>query len=614
MGRHITVVPNSAISVRSDTDDRRCWVVGTKRIVIMQIKIRAVIRQINIDKFTAAMHKEMEQIFVEAARQFLIEISRRIPVRTGFLRGAFSTLEDVVGNVENTGKPRSKKKTKATGVGKRPLRDTTAIAIRIAKLRDQQEKTLKRIKRLREAEQNRDPQRTKRELLERNVGTQRERKEFDRTLQKRLQNSAAKERARAIRQNNIRRKLLKRATEREAQIEKYIKSYETKAKIKLDRRLSDDRRVAQLELEKLIQRRQAAFQRYLKTLNNAHYGKVTTIKTLGKGTTVGKFNFRKLRVRQNATLSTEEYNRRVKALRAQVNKKNKSMLRIENKINTLDQQALSGVSKKSLIRLRKRLKERLEDQLEGADLERELNLRLVETIRKRNSRKSLNFGSDLLAQLSRRKALKNLRNQTFQKPRTNLRFKTTDTETDVRLNPVTRTNKGTIRGLGFSTNKFALRQGEEAVGKAFRLFEYYYPPVGGRVLKTPRSGRRFATPPSGIIQTQSSNSLLGQYRSSTQALFSELAKFRQAAGLSSPQLEPLIKANSKLPDKFQFNYRVDITYLQVAFASAWYAAISAFNRHIAINVLRRIPQLDKFTYDEIHELKGTTVSSTLSRR
>lgn len=52
------------------------------------------------DAWKLLMQAQLEVLFQNAAREFLRAASSRIPVRTGFLRGSFSTLADAVRPVE----------------------------------------------------------------------------------------------------------------------------------------------------------------------------------------------------------------------------------------------------------------------------------------------------------------------------------------------------------------------------------------------------------------------------------------------------------------------------------------------------------------------------------
>ncbi len=64
-----------------------------------KIKLEVAQFQFDGDAYTKAFRLAVTRAVRLAARAFLLETANRIPVRTGFLRGAFGTLEDVVGSV-----------------------------------------------------------------------------------------------------------------------------------------------------------------------------------------------------------------------------------------------------------------------------------------------------------------------------------------------------------------------------------------------------------------------------------------------------------------------------------------------------------------------------------
>jgi hypothetical protein len=63
---------------------------------------KAVINCINTDigRYTKAAEQSAKQLIRLAAREWLVAAVRRIPIRTGFLRGAFTPLEQLVGHVQ----------------------------------------------------------------------------------------------------------------------------------------------------------------------------------------------------------------------------------------------------------------------------------------------------------------------------------------------------------------------------------------------------------------------------------------------------------------------------------------------------------------------------------
>lgn len=66
------------------------------------IEVNVEINPIVFDRegYTRDLRLAMSRAMRAAAREFLLVINSRIPIRTGFLRGAFGTLESVVGSVD----------------------------------------------------------------------------------------------------------------------------------------------------------------------------------------------------------------------------------------------------------------------------------------------------------------------------------------------------------------------------------------------------------------------------------------------------------------------------------------------------------------------------------
>lgn len=89
--------------------------------------VRASLLELDGKAFTDAIKKSCREALIKAARKFLVAALPRVPVYTGFARGAFGTLEDAVGRFQAGGAsaPRidTKKKgaTKATNPSDRAL-------------------------------------------------------------------------------------------------------------------------------------------------------------------------------------------------------------------------------------------------------------------------------------------------------------------------------------------------------------------------------------------------------------------------------------------------------------------------------------------------------------
>ena len=65
----------------------------------MNMEVQADAVKFNKDKFLKVMHEQVRQAFIKGAQQFLLAAVPRIPVYTGFSRGAFRNLEDLAGKV-----------------------------------------------------------------------------------------------------------------------------------------------------------------------------------------------------------------------------------------------------------------------------------------------------------------------------------------------------------------------------------------------------------------------------------------------------------------------------------------------------------------------------------
>lgn len=67
----------------------------------MQITLSGYVDIPDIDKWLAAVRKEMRRVFMIAGQKFLLAAVPRVPIWTGMARGAFRNLEDLVGKVTN---------------------------------------------------------------------------------------------------------------------------------------------------------------------------------------------------------------------------------------------------------------------------------------------------------------------------------------------------------------------------------------------------------------------------------------------------------------------------------------------------------------------------------
>lgn len=583
----------------------------------LSISIRADVGKFETERFTKAMDKAMQDLFVGAAREFLINAVSRIKVRTGFLRGAFSTLEDAVGNFELTGaKPRTiVGKRKGKGVGSRPNQDLESIASKLLSARERQNRLLKRISKLRGREEARYLKNIQRQLDEQAKENSRD-KTIKVSLQEKALDAQKKEnrRNKVLRERQQRAKLLRSASINQAQINKLLDDFERKAKLTKTSKIGEKKRQLRLRVEIAKQKREQAFFRSFRALNDLRNGYVTT-KFVGGKSVSGTYTFKKSkrRVKILAKIDEAEYKRRYKQLQTTFNSKNRRLVNLEKQLQDLTIEASKAINPKRLKKLKAQILKRIKRENKGKRLagekknsrrrlnERSLAKELIKIINRKAQRKEA--GNAIFSLIKKKKELQDLRRQTLQRPRLNLR----DEEGNLRLNTVTRIKGGKIRGQQRS-GKFDLREGEQATGNPFRLVEYYYPNLGriGRVLKTPKSGRQFATAPSKIITVTKVNN------PKNAQLFQQLASARRAAGLKVGK--DVLKAAGALdsvPNQYTFNYSVNIRYLAInetrEFWYAWTNATRAFNNYLVRNTLAKLPKLEDYTLVDQISLTNLTV-------
>ncbi len=587
----------------------------------MAIEIRAEVGRLDSKRFTKAMETELEKVFVEAARAFLIAATRRIPVRTGFLRGAFSRLEDVVGSFE-FGSSRSSLSRKGTtrkrgrGIGSRPGRDSAGVALRFVALRDRQNKILKRISKLRKIERERFADIEKARLL--GTGEEGTPDEVKISESKR----AAQVRRAALRQRAKRQELIKQGRENAKKIDALAKSLETRYKIKLGKRLGDSERKNLLLIEGIQEAKERKFFRALRNLRRARFGYITTRNEIPLAAGVRR------RVRVKGTMSAQEYEKRLRRLRDRLKTPSALMRRAENRLKKLREFFAKSLKGKN-VQIRKRIEQKVlgryqeklknakssleEDEiLAGAkkDITRALE-RASAKIRRRADR-----DHPLLAVAAHRRSLERLRKAELYKFAVLANLGQEEKE---RLNIVGRTRGGRIVGQT-SAGKFDLRAGE-SLKSTFKLIEFYYPIPGNktaRVQKTPRSGRIFATVPSQIItkrkgfKQQGSGALNQIFRIAQVAKTTEGKPVKIISGLAAASRD-----FADVPTAYEFNFGIRIRYYSVNDIKllwlSWQAGISAFNRYLAGNVNNRIPKLQDFMLTETHTLTGTTTTIRVGR-
>lgn len=65
-----------------------------------RLRVTASLPQLDRERYLSDFKKSIDQAFIKAVRKFLLAAVPLIPVWTGFARGAFGNLEDLVGRVQ----------------------------------------------------------------------------------------------------------------------------------------------------------------------------------------------------------------------------------------------------------------------------------------------------------------------------------------------------------------------------------------------------------------------------------------------------------------------------------------------------------------------------------
>lgn len=558
------------------------------------ITIRAENLQFDGREFTKTMQNDLEALFIEAVRAFLVASTRRIPIRTGFLRGAFTRLEDVVGAFEASGQTRAN--TNKARSGPRPGKDLTSVANRIARLRQRQNRLLAQINRLHQNEAQ------SRQRLGRLLAHLEE--EHGQLQDRGLRAAFAAHRAVAIRQRKMAQTLIKQAAANERNIARAVGKFRQKLDGKLRSEGNDIARSLELRDVMMQQKRNEAFQRSIRDLNRAFFGR----RDSGPLTVTPRPGFPARRV--GGGLSQEEYTRRLTKLREQIARPTRGQARIRDRINQIDSTLIDKRQQRILDAYTRNLAKKYRDRIEEArrrdreDLENDL---IQEVQRKlQNARRSLVSSNKedhpLLAAAQRRlQRQERLNSAQLEHLRQQLNLG------EGHLNVLARTTRGRIVGQN-SPGKFNL-QGTERVKKIFNTRdkdgnlvnerrEFYYPVKGtpaAKVLKTPKSGRRFATPSNLIIQK------ISDPPNPNLQLFRQLAGFVKASGGTvQSDVQRIIADTGEANTRFQFHFQVDISYLAVNDIrqgwEAWQAGILAFNQVIASKAPAIYSQYANFFY------------------
>lgn len=590
--------------------------------------ITFVARNLQFDgrAFSEAMNREMETLFHEAARAFLIASTRRIPIRTGFLRGAFTRLEDVVGAFESTtgaklnrsgvAKPRS---------GPRPGKDLASAANKLVRLRQKQTNILKRIRILQQRERKR------RVAFNEKLSKLQSSSENNFLRERKLQALSAASRGRALRERAITQSLIKQAQNNERDISRALQTFKEKFESdgihKLRANVDDTVHSLKLRDYTLQQKRNEAFQRALRNLNRAYYGG----RSSGALTVTPRPGFPANRTA--GRISQDEFTNRLRRLREKISQPTRTQRRLQQHIEDVNVSLLGQKAKSKLQAYAQKLREKYSeraadaetrftetgqrDLLQEARLERQIQKKLRRAVDKVLSKKKEDH--PLLAAAQSRLA-RQQKIDDFQLEQLRQELQGAG-ET---LNVTARTTRGRIVGQN-SPGKFNLAGGErvkkifnqrDKEGKLLNEFrEYYYPTKGTpetKVLKTPRSGRRFATPANAIILR------INNPPNPNLALFQQLAGFVKASG--GTVREDVARAaqdTTKITTRYEFHFAVDIRYLAVNDArlawESWLAGINAFSYVINSKAPGRLPNLANFQYVVTRQLRPGQ-SRTISGR
>jgi hypothetical protein len=575
------------------------------------ITIRAENLQFDGREWSKAMNRELEDLFIEAARAFLIASTRRIPIRTGFLRGAFTRLEDVIGAFEASGQ--HKANIEKARSGPRGGKDLASTANRIARLRQRQNRLLAQINRIHVSESRR------RESLNRLLHELQE--EHGQLQESHLRGAFTANRAVALRQQKAAQSLLKQAAANQKNIARAVEQFKKKIGGKLRSEANDVARDLELRDATLQQKRNEAFQRAVKRLNQNFFGR----RQGGPLTVTPRPGFPSRRI--TGTLTQEQYTQRLTKLREQIGRPTRTQTNIRQRVNQIDTALVDKKQQRILEAFTRRLAAKYRDRIEEArrndrvDVENDL---IQEVQRKlQNARRSIISSNKedhpLLAAAVRRLQ----RNERLSAARIE-QIRQQINQGEGHINVLARTTRGRIVGQN-TPGKFNL-QGSERVKKIFNTRdkngnllnerrEYYYPIKGtpeARILKTPRSGRIFATPGNQIIQ------VISDPPNPNLVLFQQLAGFVQASGGTvRSDVQRVLQDMGGTNTRYIFHFKVDISYLAVNDArqawESWQAGILAFNQVIASKGPARLPRLSDFQYTVTRQLRPGQ-SMTISGR
>lgn len=574
------------------------------------ITIRAESLQFDGGAFSEAMNTTLEQLFHDAARAFLIAATRRTPIRTGFLRGAYGRLEDVVGAFEASASKSQPRGLAKPRKGERLGKDLASTASRVARLRAKQRQLLRAIGKLQKRESLRRERFNDRLLrLRDKIREQKgDKAEIPEAQLKRLLTGF---RSTALRDRNAARSLLKLATEGERKLQETVAAFKKKLDGDLRANVSDAIRNLSLRDKIIQQKRNELFQKSLRDLKKKLFGAKSKNPRFSRNNKAP----RNVPQRTEPTMGQREFDRAVENLRREHAIPTKAQREIRKRQTDVISSLLNDEQKKRLQTLTTRLRTKREEALHQAKLNNDTAA--INAAEERLTTASLGRGvkriakkilrpevedSHLLAALQRR-AERSRKLGDFEVERLRQELN----ETEGLLLPVARTNTGRIVGqnapgrfnLGHGERVKKLFNGRDNEGKILnQRREFYYPSKGSpetKVLKTPRTGRRFATPANAIILKFSDPPKPGV------DLLRSLAGFvKSAGGQVQSDVQRYIGETRSMNTRYEFHFAIDISYLAINDAKqawqSWQAGINAFSYVINAKGPGRLPKLSSFTY------------------
>lgn len=517
--------------------------------------IKAEVLRFKGNEWSSKMDEQMTKLIKEAARRFLVAAIRRIPVRTGFLRGAFTTLEDVVGALSLAST--QGKVTRKGNILTEEQNKIIAKGKKLFKLRKIQQKRLEQIRLLRKAEENRSVEiaNIHQKHLERLAefagkavkhGPNKGRLVADVLTEQDFRQL----RVLAVNERRARLGLLEKFERDTRQLRKVHRQLEEKLDGALSKSLNERRATLIAKIERAHIKNELKFFNRLKNINRQNIDfdvKERLINQARERLKVRTGRLDRLKTLQDA------FGKRVEKLKRTLNK------RLDRKLARLQARVKSFKPSEATL---KRLK------LDRARVEKFI-------------RRSVKAGSFAKGRIIKEKeaVLRTL------------------------LEAQTKHSFNELQRLHNIENRFHESEGLNLVPRVSRgktpkpeelthLREYYTHYGAHHVLKTPRSGRIFSTP-SALIFTKKQVPSHGA--------------FTQLRGISKAS-----NINFNIPTEYAFNFNVLIRYLAINDIKhgwlAWQSGILAFRQYLIANALQAIPSLLDFMVKDRLTLTGTTVT------